>query len=259
MDYLTDRQQGWLAVGVTVVLLAGGALGAAAGHPVLALAAAICAPFIAALLSGRSSLGAVRAGLGGVVAVWVVLGTLMFDGAGAAYPIFVGLLASFVFRWDRGVQLGARLIAAVIAGMGVWAATEYAWEAHWLLFVAIPPVVAVALADEAADILTDGSEVPLFAELGSVSTGRKLAWGAWASSGLAILCHMLGVGSPSLFVLAAVVLGISGAVASFAQPAGEGEARAATFAMSITPPLIVFGLIALLLVLLAQSDGPWLG
>jgi hypothetical protein len=257
VDYLTDRQQRWLAVGVTTILLAGGALGAVDGRPVVVLAVAICAPFIAALLSGRSAGGTVRAGLAGMVAVWVVLGSLMLDGAGSGYPIFVGLLAAFVFRWEEDAQLAARLIAVVIAGVGVWALSSYAWEAHWLLLVAIPPVLAVGLADEVADMFTDGGDLPPFAELGTISKGRKLAWGTWACVALAVLSHMLEVGSPLVFGLAAVVLGISGAVASFAEPPGEGEVRAATVAMSITPPLIIFGLIALLFVLLASSDEPW--
>jgi hypothetical protein len=257
VDSITERQQRWLAIAVTAMLLFGGALGAAGEQPVLALAVAICAPFIAALLSGRSVPGTVRAGLGGVVGIWLILGTLLFDGREAAYPIFVGFLAAFVLRWDRHVQLGARLIAAVVAGMGVWAATAYTWEAHWLLLVAIPPVVAVGLADEVADLLTDGRDVAPFANLGAVSKGRKLAWGTWTCSALAVLSHMLEVGSPSFFVMAAVVLGISGAIAAVTEPAGEGEARVATFAMSITPPLIVFSLVALLFILLAQSDEPW--
>jgi hypothetical protein len=258
VDYWTERQQRWFAIGLTSVLLAGGALAAAAGTVELALAAALAAPIVAAAASGRTLAGTLRAGLGGVVALWVVLGSLMFDGAGPGFPIFVGLLACFVLRWEEDVQVIARIAGAVVGGTAVWALLPYAWEAHWLLAVSIPPVLAVGLADEVAELFANGRQITVAADvLSGVSKGRKLACGAWACFGLAILSHMAEIGSPSLFVLAAVVLGISGAVASFSEPEVEGEVRAATFVMSAIPPLIVFGAIALLFVLLAQSDESW--
>jgi hypothetical protein len=113
------------------------------------------------------------------------------------------------------------------------------------------------VADELCDLFLGDRDLGLREELEGVSNGRMLAWGAWLCVGVAVFSHWLELGSPSLFVLGAVVLGIAGAVSSFAEPAGEGEVRAATFVMAAIPPLIVIGGIALLLVLLAQSDEPW--
>lgn len=257
MYYWSERQQRWFAVSLATVLLGGGALAAAGGNVELSFAAAIAAPFVAAAASGRSLRGTLQAGLGGLFALWVVVGSLMFQ-AGPGYPIFVGLVATFVLRWEDNLHVVARLLASFLVGTGVWALTGYSWEAHWLLLVAIPPVFAVGLADEVADIFGRRHDLATGLEVFSqISKARKLAWAAWGSFALAAFSHMLGSGSPSLFLLVAVVAGISGAAASFSEPPAEGEVRAATFAFSITPPLIVLGALAALLFLLARSDEPW--
>lgn len=232
-------------------------LASAYGMVEVALAAAIAAPIAAAAASGRPLEEIVRYGLGGV-GVLAVASTAFATGSGPGFPIFVGVLVSFLVRWETDVQLCARLLGSVATGMAVWTFTSYPWELHWLFLVSIPPVLAAGLADEVADALTDGDDVTGLREaLDGVSRARKLTWATWICVVMALVCHATEVGSPFLFIWGAVLLGISGAAASFSEPEVEGEVRAVNFVLASLPPLVVFGLVAILFVLLAQSDESW--
>jgi hypothetical protein len=249
VEYWSDRTRRWFAIGSTSVLLG---LGGLAGVEI-ALAAIVAAPFLAGLLSGRTLVATISLAFGVFAVAWFMLWSL----DGPTLAVFIGVAGSFVLQSETFVQIVARLFASVVAGFAVWNLLGTPNDLGSLAITTAPVLIALGLADELADLLAGGRDLAVDLDLLSgASTAKKLAVSSWASFVLAFLTFWLGIGGglPGLFVVTALVAGVAGGVASFSTPPAEGEVRAANFAMSMTPVLIIVGLLALLLVALSTIE-----
>lgn len=255
MESWSLRQQRWLAIGVSSLLLAMGAAGAANGADVVVLGVVVGVPFLAAALSGRT------------IRQTLAVGLLTLFGIAYAFYSFseaqllalVWLAGVLVLRWDDSAQVVARFVAGLIVALGVWAYSPDVSEPAWLLAGAAVTLLAVGVADEIAGHVWDGQELvvpaaPDFDALSNYSLAQKLAVVAWSCLLLAPVTWYLGLPLVVLLIPVAFGAGLAGAVAAFTAEPAEGEVRALTFAVAMTPVLIIFGAAVWLVWLLSQIE-----